>query len=73
MLENCIRKVIKQYFNFDASLLPESSVNVGFGAVNTLKKLKSILNATEINNFRKNVKAMITKIAQELLECSPLR
>ena len=50
-----------------------SSVNIGFGVVNALAKLKLTLRATEINYFRTKAKAMLTKIAQKLLGCSSLR
>ena len=38
-----------------------------------MKKLKSVLDATEIKNFRKNEKAIITKVDQKLLEHSTVR
>ena len=53
---------MKQDFSLDAKLLPVPSVNIGFGAVSALKKLKSTLDTKEINNFRENEKAMITNI-----------
>ena len=51
------------------------SVNIGFSATNALKKKKiknekSTLDVTEINNFRKNAKAMITNIVTKLSDCS---
>ena len=74
VLQNSIGKPIKQNLSLDANLLPASSVSIGFSglsSLNTLRKLKWTLDATSINNFRKNGKVTITKII--ILECSPFR
>ena len=42
----------------------------GLSIPNSLKKFKSTLDVTQINNFKKNAKASITKIV--MLECSSL-
>ena len=70
VLENFIGKLIVQDFTLDAYLRPASSVNIAFGAVNAFKTLKSTPNATEINNFRKTIKAIISNIFQNLSEGS---
>ena len=67
------KNLLKPDFSHDVNLLPGSSVNISFSVVNALKTLKSFLDATGNNNFRKNAKAMITKIVKELLDSSPLR
>ena len=72
-LENHTRKLIQQDFSLVANLLPASSVSISFSVLNALKKLKSVLGTTVIKNFRKNEKAIITKIDQKLLEHSTIR
>ena len=64
---------MKQDFSFDTNLLPVSSVNISFVVASALKKLNSNFDATEINNFRKNAKVLITTIVQKLAEHSPLK
>ena len=49
------------------------SVNIDFGAVNVLAKLKLTLWTTEINYFRTKAKGIFKNIVQNLLECSFLR
>ena len=49
---------------------PQLCFIAGLSVLNVLKKFKSTLDATQINNFRENVKATITKIV--ILECSSL-
>lgn len=73
VLEYSVRKLINQYFIVNTNVLSAPNVSMGFGTVNALKKLKSILDANETNNFRKTAKPVITKIVQNLLESSSLR
>ena len=70
VLESFIRKLIKEDFSLEDNSLSVSSVNNTLGAVNALKKLKSTLDATEISDFTKIVKATIFNIDQKRFERS---
>ena len=54
------------------NFLPILSVDICFGAVKALENWSQLLDETEIKHFGENVKAIITKIFQKLLEHSSL-
>ena len=77
VVESSIRKPVKQDFSLDTNLLPAQLLVWVFWCCQCFwKQLRfgwSALDATEINNFRKNTKAMTKKIVHKLVEYSPLR
>ena len=73
VLENTMAKIMKLDLSSEANLLPESSVGIGFGAKNTIRQVKSTMQALEIRKFRTSAKRMIVEMLKKNFERSPLK
>ena len=70
MNNSVVRKLMQLYFNDSSKLLPDSSVDVGFGAKRSLKKLNTI-QSTYACEFQRNGKQFFVSLLTKLFERCP--
>ena len=67
-----IKKLMMIDLSKKENLLPDKSIDVGFGTTKALKKLKTV-QSSEVRNFRKEVRDFMVKLSEKLWEWSPLK
>ena len=72
MNNSVIRKLMQLDFNDSSKLLPDSSVDVGFGAKRSLKKLNTI-QSTYAREFQRNAKQFFVSLLTKLFERCPIK
>ena len=62
-----IKKLMMIDLSKKENLLPDKSIDVGFGTTKALKKLKTV-QSSEVRNFRKEVRDFMVKLSERLRE-----